>query len=214
MVEGLPLQAIGIAAAIVGAFGLILFLAGLLALFRARFWRFASRAVIGLLLLVAGLIVGGLSLGLEGYQRLTREELVARIEIEPIGPRRFHARFAFPGSAIANFELAGDELQVDARIIKWHGWANLLGLHTFYQLDRVAGRYRDVEEERKAARTIFPLAGYHRVDLIAWRQQLPQLARFFDAEYGSASFVPADRRQELELTVSTSGLVLRPRRPN
>ncbi len=214
MIEGLPLQAISIGAAVIGGLGLILFLAGLLALFRARFWRFASRAVVGLLLLVAGLVVGGLSLGLEGYQRLTHEELIARIEIEPIGPRRFNARFTFPASHIVNVELAGDEIQVDARIIKWHAWANLLGLHTFYQLDRVAGRYRDIEDERKAVRTIHSLAGYHRVDLFAWRQRLPELARFFDAEYGSASFVPADRRQELELTVSTSGLVLRPRRPN
>ena len=36
------------------------------------------------------------------------------------------------------------------------------------------------------------------------------LAPFYDAEYGSASFVAVNGPAELELKVSTSGLVLRP----
>ena len=36
------------------------------------------------------------------------------------------------------------------------------------------------------------------------------LAAFFDAEYGSATYVPVDGPAELELGVSTTGFLLRP----
>src|SRR5207302_9656098 len=36
-------------------------------------------------------------------------------------------------------------LLLEKKKIKWHPWANLLGLHTAYQLDRVGGRYDRLE---------------------------------------------------------------------
>jgi hypothetical protein len=47
------------------------------------------------------------------------------------------------------------------------------------------------------------------IDLVALGRRLP-LADFFDAEYGSATYVPVIEPTELELNVSTSGLLLRP----
>lgn len=207
----LPMATLSIAAAVVGVLGLILVVAGIVSLVRARFWRFAGRTIVGLAFIILGLVAGAIGLGLEGYDRLTREELVAKVNILPIGPQRFDARFTFPQSHISTFELSGDEIQVDAKILKWSPRANLLGLHTMYELDRVQGRYRSIEQQKSAPRTIFPLSSFHYVDLFEWRQRFPQLARFFDAEYGSASFVPANRPIDLELYVTTSGLIFRQR---
>ena len=53
------------------------------------------------------------------------------------------------------------------------------------------------------------LGGAQAVDLFALRRRHAWLAPLFDAEYGSATFVPADRPAELELRVSTSGLLIR-----
>ena len=50
------------------------------------------------------------------------------------------------------------------------------------------------------------------VDLVALGRRLP-LADFFDAEYGSATYVPVSEPGELELKVSTTGLLLRPLPP-
>ena len=47
------------------------------------------------------------------------------------------------------------------------------------------------------------------IDLVALGRRLP-LREFFDAEYGSASYVPVAEPGELELKVSTTGLLLRP----
>jgi hypothetical protein len=50
------------------------------------------------------------------------------------------------------------------------------------------------------------------IDLVALGKRLP-LANLFDAEYGSATYVPVAGPAELELMVSTSGLLLRPAAP-
>src|SRR5436190_1062340 len=105
--------------------------------------------------------------------------------------------------------LAGDAFYMDAHILKWHPWANLLGLHTVYELDRVAGRYNAVGDERTQPHTAYELARSKPVDLysIARRRLLGPLV---DAEYGSATFVAATRPATFEVRVSTTGLLARP----
>ena len=77
------------------------------------------------------------------------------------------------------------------------------------KLGRIAGRYRNIEQERSALRTVYPLGAERPVDLFELRRRHAWLAPLFDAEYGSATFVPADHPAELELRVSTSGLLIR-----
>ena len=60
-----------------------------------------------------------------------------------------------------------------------------------------------------ARRTIYSIGTPAVVDLVALGKRLP-LGDFFDAEYGSATYVPVAGPAELELMVSTTGLLLRP----
>jgi hypothetical protein len=197
------LTLIGLALMVTGA---ALLIGGLLALLRARLGRFTGRVLVGALLF----LIGALTTGLHGYSALSREDLAARISVRPTGEQRFEARFAFARGQTAVYELAGDELYVDAQILKWKPIVQLIGLHTLWSLDRVAGRYRSIEQERSAPRTIYPLSREPVVSLFELRRRFGWLAPFYDAEYGSASFVAVNGPAEIELTVSTSGLVLRP----
>ena len=108
------------------------------------------------------------------------------------------------------FQLAGDEIYVDAHILKWKPWANLFGLHTAYALDRLAGRYQAIEDERGKPHTVYTLGGTRAVDLFSLRRRFAWLEPVVDAEYGSAAFFPTRDRVSLELRVSTSGLLFRP----
>lgn len=189
--------------------GALLVVAGVIALFRARLLAFGVRALLGLALVFLGATLGLISLGMQGYRALTREEVAARILVEPRGAQRFAARVIFPDGRAAAFELAGDEVYVDAHILKWKPLANVLGLHTAYELGRIAGRYRDIGQERTAARTVYALGRDRDVDLFVLRQRHAFLAPLLDAEYGSATFVPVSGRAELELRVSTTGLLIR-----
>ena len=166
--------------------------------------------LMSLLVLAAALLAGTVVLGIQGYRALTREEVAAHLAVKPTGPQRFAASLRFPDGKVAQFDLAGDEIYVDARILKWKPMANVVGLHTAYELDRIAGRYRAIDDERAKPRTIHDLGRSKAVDLFEIRRRFGFLGEVFDAEYGSGTFVPVDRPAELELRVSTTGLLIRP----
>jgi hypothetical protein len=192
-----------------GALGAIVFFSGIAALMRAKPLRFALRTLAGLLLISLGLLAGAIAVGIHGYRALTREDVAARLLLQPAGSQRFKATIRYPDGREASFELAGDEVYVDAHILKWKPLANLLGLHTAYELDRIAGRYQAIEQERSSARTVYALGRERPVDLFRLRLHYAFLAPLFDAEYGSATFVPVTRPAELELRVSATGLLMR-----
>jgi hypothetical protein len=201
------------AAIALGVFGAFLVVAGLFALLSVRPLRFALRTLVGLLLLLLGAVFGTLAVGVQGYRALTREEVAARLSVRPTSPQRFEATFRFPSGREQTFSIAGDEIYVDAHILKWKPVANLLGLHTSYELGRIAGRYRDIAQERSAVRTVYSLGPERTVDLFEMRQRYVFLEPLLDADYGSATFVPVTRPAELDLRVSTTGLLMREASP-
>jgi len=198
-----------LAALALATIGAILLIAGIVALFRAHIATFILRTLLATTLLATGMLSGMIALGIQGYKTLTHEEVVARISVSPLASQRFAATFRYPDGQVSNFIIAGDEIYIDAHILKWQPVANMLGLHTAYELDRVGGRYRDIEQERTAERTLQPLGKDKVVNLFKLRQLYTVLSVLFDAKYGSATFVPVTQAAELELRVSTSGLLIR-----
>ncbi len=173
----------------------------------------ALGGLVALTLLCAAALCAALALSVHGYRALTREELAATVEIEPIVSQRFVAHVTLADGRSKSFQLAGDELYVDARVLKWHPVANLLGLHTHYSLDRISGRYAELEDERHAPRTLFTLVDGAPLDAFLLRRKHELLAPLVDASYGSATFASADRPLVLEVRVGTTGLLLRERPP-
>jgi hypothetical protein len=206
----LALSPFSVAAIVFAVFGTILLFAGIVSLFRMRPLGFVVRMLTGLLLLSLGGLAGAIAIGIQGYRALTREDVAARVSVRPAGPQRFTATLRFPDGREARFDIAGDEIYIDAHILKWKPAANVLGLRTAYELDRVAGRYHAVEQERSSPRTVHALGQQRRVDLFSLRRRYAFLDVFLDAEYGSATFVPVEGPAELELRISTTGLLLRP----
>jgi hypothetical protein len=177
---------------------------------RARSWLGGTvRGLVALLLLTLAALAATVTVGLQGYRALTFEEVAATVRTEPVAPQRFRATITLPDRRLAMYELAGDAFYVDAHVLKWHPLASLLGLRTVYELDRVAGRYNSVADERAKPHTAYALARSKPVDLffIARRRLLGPLV---DAEYGSATFVAATRAATFEVRVSTTGLLARP----
>ncbi len=196
-------------AVLFAALGIVLIIAGFASLRRARPLHFGVRTLMGLLLLSLGALAGAVGIGMHGYRALTHEEVAAHLEVRPLGPQRFEATVRIPDRPDTTFELAGDEVYVDAQILKWKPLANILGLHTAYELHRITGRYVDIEQERTRERTVHSLARKRSVDLFGLRQRHAILESLLDAEYGSGTFVPVRRRAELEVRVSTTGLLIR-----
>jgi len=180
---------------------------------RVRGGRWAGggvRALLALLLLALAALAATITIGVHGYRALTLEVLAASVKTEPVGPQRFRATIVLPDRRLAMYELARDAFYIDAHILKWPPAANLLGLHTAYELDRVGGRYNAIGDERTKPHTMYTLARARRLDLFSLVRRFPLFRPLVDAEYGSAAFVAATRPVEYEVRVSTTGLLMRP----
>jgi hypothetical protein len=175
---------------------------------RGRVFGGLGRILVGIILVGLGLLAALLSLGVRGYQALTSEQLAATVTVQKTAPQRFRAEFMFPDGEQKTFELAGEEILVDAHIIKWHPWANILGLQTAYKLDRVSGRYSSIDDEQTEARTVYSLGQDNPVNLLELSKRL-NIKPLLDAEYGSGTFVPVEDQSSYTIMVSSTGLLVR-----
>ena len=178
-------------------------------------WRRRRRAS-GVLQVLIGVIFGAfaaigglLAVGTAGYQALTRETVAATATVTRLDAGEHRVSMRFPDGTERDFMIRGDELYVDAEILKWHPMANVVGLHTGYALDRIAGRYRELADEREQPRTVHSLGAESPVDLFAIIRRYPFLSGFVDATYGSGTFAPLEDSGRYEVRVSTTGLLIR-----
>jgi hypothetical protein len=187
------------------------FITAVLALRKRRFLGGTIGLLLGLLFLSLGALFATITIGIQGYRALSREEVAAWVKVQPVAPQEFNAHFRLADGEEVSFLITGDEIYVDAHILKWKPIASFLGLHTAYELDRVAGRYTQLEDERSKPRTVFSLSQDKAVNMFHLRQKYAFLTPLLDAQYGSGTFVPADKPAELEVRVSTTGLLIRKR---
>jgi hypothetical protein len=199
--------------ALIAVFALV----GILFLF-AAVRRLRRRKVLGgilngataLVLILLSVCAALIAANLRTYQRLSFEQPAGELQFTRTGEREFNAVLTYPSGERANFALRGDEWQVDARVLKWHAFANLVGFDTAYRLERIGGRYARVEDERTQARTVYALNPPQRIDpwdlAHRYRSWLPWL----DALYGSATFLPMADGALYQIKVSQSGLIARP----
>ncbi len=162
-----------------------------------------------LLCLSLAALSGTIAIATKGYRALTHEEVAAVVRVEPAGEKRVSAHFRFADGREASYQLAGDSLYVDAHILKWKPLANAFGLHTFYELDRVSGRYMNIEDEISGPRTLYSISRDKPLDIFNLRRIYPVFTPLLDCQYGSAAFINAEEPATLEIRVSTTGLLIR-----
>ncbi len=209
---------------VVALLGLGVLLKGLAALFRERFFGGLLGGGVGAALIAVASIAGLLALDIQTYARLTHERPVATVQVRQLGPQYFEATVIQPArgedmpAATNLYPLHGDEWRIEARVLKWKPWANVLGLDAQYRLDRLSGRYRLIEQELHAERSVHPLSGGDAgPDWLPWRLDAWDTARryrrFIDAVdtlYGGAAYMPMVDGARYEVWITQSGLIARP----
>jgi hypothetical protein len=159
------------------------------------------------------IVAGGMALvalNLHTYARLTHEQDAARVSMRQLGERHYTVSVQPKDAPARRYELRGDEWQIDARVLKWRGIGNLLGFDTIYRLERLSGRYGDITQERNAPRTVYALAHDPGLDFWTVLRRYHDYLPLVDALYGSAAYVPMAEGAEYAVSVSASGLVVRP----
>lgn len=196
---------------LLGAAGVLLLMHAARRARRRRLLAASGSGVSGLCLLALGGLAAAVALNLHTYQRLTHEQDVATLAFTERGSAHFEVTIEYPDARpTRRYALRGDEWQLDARIIKWRGAGNLLGLDTLYRVERLSGRYRDIARERAEPRSVFALAPQPGVDLWSAARRYDRWLPWVDATYGSAAYLPMADGARYRVRVTQSGLLARP----
>jgi hypothetical protein len=191
--------------------GLFLLVFGVRRLYRRRLITGGICGSLALAFFIAAAAVALLDAQLRTYQRLSFEQNAAQLEFKRLADRQYRVLLTFPGRGAGDtYLLRGDEWQIDGRLIKWQPLANVLGFDTDYRLERLGGRYANIDDERLMPRTVYALNPPQAIDLWDLARRHPRWFPWLDALYGSAAYVPMADGAIYEVTVSQSGLVARP----
>jgi hypothetical protein len=190
--------------------GMLFFFTAVRRLRRRRVLGGVLHGATALVLILLGVCAALIAVNLRSYQRLSFEQPAGELQLTRTGEREFNAVLTYPNSERANFALRGDEWQVDARVLKWHAFANLMGFDAAYRLERIGGRYARLEDERDQPRTLYSLNPPQRLDPWVLVHRYHSWMPWMDAFYGSATYLPMADGALYEIKVSQSGLVARP----
>jgi hypothetical protein len=196
--------------AVCALFGLLFFIAAIRRLRRRRVLGGMAHGAAALIFLLAAVCAVLIGTNLRSYQRLAYEQPAGELQLTKDADRQFDAVLTYPDGQRASFPLRGDEWQVDARVLKWHAFANLVGFDAAYRLERISGRYTRLEDERSQPRTVYDLHEPGRIDPWELVHRYRSWVPWLDALYGSATFLPMADGALYEIKVSQSGLVARP----
>jgi hypothetical protein len=145
----------------------------------------------GLFLVATAVASVGVIANLYTYQQMSDEQPVGTLSFQQYAQQEYVASLDTGTGSPREFTVYGDECQLDARILKWHYFANLIGFDAAYRLDRLSGRYRDVVMEKR------------------FNRHMP----WIDAIYGNAVYLPMEQGAVYHITLTDSGLIARPQNP-
>ncbi|MFT5426859.1 MAG: hypothetical protein ACI9ZT_001806 [Gammaproteobacteria bacterium] len=186
----------------------------LLSFYRLRHRYLVSASIYGILssgLVLTAIALIACSLNLYTYSRIIHEQKVAQIVFTQLNPQNYTATLTYAdNNRSEEYNLKGDEWQLDARIIKWKSPIYLVGLDPLYRLERISGRYRDTEEEMTGIRTVYSLTENQGLDIWSITKKYPSWIPWVDAYYGSATYLPMSDKARFKITLSQTGLLARP----
>ena len=196
--------------AILAVLGGILFLLGSRRIWHRKVITGSLEGLTGLALLIPAALMVVISVNLHTYGRLTHEMPVAEVRFQARSPQHYWAYILPEKKNPRAFDLRGDEWQLDARILKWHGIGTVLGLDTLYRLDRLSGRYRSIAQERTGPHTVYSLGDESGLDIWGVARRYGHWIPWMDAIYGSGIYMPMADEARYTVSVSATGLLARP----
>jgi hypothetical protein len=169
------------------------------------------RGFFGLALVGLAAVIAVTAFDLYSYKQVLQEQVVATIHFDKIEDQHYFAVLSDKNGQEQRVELRGDQWQLDARIVKWKGYLASFGLKPAYRLERLSGRYYDIEQETTEKRTAYNVhPEFYGVDVWQLVNKHPDWLPVVDAVYGSATYLPMKDGALFEISLSNTGLVARP----
>lgn len=201
-----------IVAGALGLIGVYYFFAGLGGIGKGRFGSGFFSTLFGGVVALGGAAAALLAFDMSAYARLTSERPVATINIQQSGPQEFVAQISYPDGTSTTHTMFGDQWRMEAIVVKWKPWTNILGQDAMYKLDRFSGRYIDPRAEMEGRRSVHDLrnapSDYPQIEQYA--ERVGNLFYAVDATYGSGVYLPMVDGARYEVTLTQDALIARP----
>ena len=201
--------------AFVGLVGLLSLIGGLGRMMKLRIVTGSLRALFGGALLAGAAVIGLVGLNLQTFNRLTYEQLAARVTLQETGPMSYTAivERADENEQLGpreEFALTGQSFRMEADVVTFKPWANVLGMDAMYRFDRIQGRYDDERTEIASPPTPWSMRAEEGIDLFRLPFGSANPLQRVDAEFLNGVAVPMADGAVYEIQMSQRGLIPRP----
>ncbi|MEW8354969.1 MAG: hypothetical protein AB2556_08775 [Candidatus Thiodiazotropha sp.] len=161
--------------------------------------------LLGVVVLLVASFVSMLFLSVQSYVQLTREQLLAEVEINAADSEMNELVLTIDGER-RSYPISADEWRVDARFIKWKPWVALLGKEPVVRLESLSGR------EAGTGSRLIQVHNLHDDFAIVDRIVANLTDRFgmVDTMYGSSVYMPVERGARYRVSANHAGLIARP----
>lgn len=163
------------------------------------------------LLIIISLVLTFLVLGnLFTYKRLTAEKPIAQLTFIPVSNQEFDASLRLGNFCEEKvYRVYGDEWRIDSQFLKWKSWATLFGLNAMYRIDRLSGRYANINDENSKHHNAHELKTSSTLDLSKLAQRYDNKFPPVDTVYGSSAYKEMKPNTLFTVFVTQSGILIR-----
>ncbi len=144
------------------------------------------------------------------YSNFNSETAIAELEFDKISDQYYLAHLSTGDFCTTDsFSISGDQWQLDAQFMKWNGLAVMLGLESHYRLDRLSGRYADIEQQNDAINSAFDLSPKLFLDFFSANNFSAEKGLLIDTLYGSSVYMKIDTTKRYRVYKTEDALIVR-----
>lgn len=171
------------------------------------------RGTCGLAFLALATLVGLVAYDLYGYSVLPDDKPLVTLSFKADGPQRYSVTL-LEGALERRVTLEGDLWQLDGRLLRWKGIAELIGLQPGYRLERLSGRFLAIEQQTQAQHGRVQLAqSPYGVDLWRWLRLNRRDLFLFEPQALRVTYLPIAADAVYSVRLTPTGLLAEPMNP-
>jgi hypothetical protein len=177
-------------------------------IYKRRLLVASLNGLLGLVVVLVATFVSMLLFNIQSYVQLTKEHILADVEIGAIESGTTSLSLTVNGER-RDYPLAADEWRLDARFIKWKPWVTLLGKDPVVRLEALSGR--NTAQGNNLVQAYNLHEDFAIVDKII--TNLTDHFGMVDTMYGSSVYMPIKAGAHYQVSANHAGLIARPVNP-
>lgn len=200
----------GVAVTLAGFAFIALLLAWSRWLTRHRLAAVANLALATIAAIVAAAL-WSVATGLEDYEPLRAETVVAEVRFDETGTDRYRATFMhLPEGGVQVFEMPGNRWRLAARTLEWHGFAADAGLKPMFRFEALEAGTATTDGEGVRVLRTYQLAEPDSLDVWAWVRASRAWSRCAVAGRADGAWLPVSRGEHFVVRIADGVLRIEP----